>query len=131
MSVQVRLCDLASARHVQLSVKMPAAVSMSMNHSSNFEESCQSNVGIFWSMVVVRLDSLCVAGCLCMPAWFCGQVPHWTGANWSAMVRCCSLSVSCNISSVDVDWGVLDFRLAKWLLSCWNCSSKPAMGWQY
>ena len=27
--------------------------------SSNFEESCPSNVGISWSMVVVRLDSLC------------------------------------------------------------------------
>ena len=35
---------------------------------------------------------------------------------WSAMVRCCSLSVSCDSSSLDVDWGVLDFKLANWFL---------------
>ena len=46
---------------MQLSVRMSAVVSISMNQSSNFEESCPSNVGISWSMVVVRLDSLCVA----------------------------------------------------------------------
>ena len=34
---------------------------MSMNQSSNFEESCTSHVGISWSMVLVRLKSLYVA----------------------------------------------------------------------
>ena len=29
-----------------------------------------------------------------------------------------------------VDWGVLHFRLANWFLSCCNCSSKSAKGWQ-
>ena len=43
-----------------LSVRMAVAVSISMNQSSNFEESCPSNVGIPWSMVLVILDSLCV-----------------------------------------------------------------------
>ena len=52
------------------------------------------------------------------------------GAGWIAMVRCCSLSVSCDSSSVGVDWGVFDFKLASWFLSCWNCSSKLAKGQQ-
>ena len=87
MSMWVRLHDLPAARHVWLSVRMSAAVSMSMNWSSNFEESCPSNVGISWSMVVVRFDSLCVEPwCLCMPAWFCVLVPHlarvMTEASW-------------------------------------------------
>ena len=72
MSVQVRPHDLASSRCVQLSVRMSAAVSMSLNQSSSFDESCPSNVGISWSIVVVRLDSLCVT-------WSCVLVPHWTG----------------------------------------------------
>ena len=37
ISVQVRPHDLASARYMQLSVRMSAAVSMSMNQSSSFE----------------------------------------------------------------------------------------------
>ena len=60
MSVWMRPHDLASARHVQLSVRMSVVVSISMNQSFHFEESCPSNVKISWSMVVVRLDSLCV-----------------------------------------------------------------------
>ena len=73
MSVQVRPCDLA--RYVQLSISMSVAVSMSMNQSSNFEESSPSNVGISWSMVVVRLDSLlcCAQGvCVCLHGFV-----HW------------------------------------------------------
>ena len=115
MSVWVRPHDLALSRHVWLSVRMSAVVSMSMNQSSNFEESCPSNVGISWSIVVLRLDSFCCTQgvCLCMPEWFCALVLHWTegGAGWSTMVRFCTLSVSCDIS-MDVDWGVLDFQFA-------------------
>ena len=44
------------------------------------------------------------------------------------MERCCSLSVSCDSSSVGVGWGVLDFKVANCFLSCWNCSSKSAKG---
>ena len=39
---------------------MSVVVSISMNQSSNIEESCPSYMGISWCMVVVRLDSLCV-----------------------------------------------------------------------
>ena len=46
---------------VWFSVRMPAVVSMSMKQSSSFEESCQSNLGMSCSMVVVRFNSLCVA----------------------------------------------------------------------
>ena len=72
---------------VLLYVRMSAVVSISMNQPSNFEESCPSNVGISWSMVVVRLDSLCVGTwCPSMPTWSCIPVPHWTrgmvGALW-------------------------------------------------
>ena len=92
MSVCVRH-DLASARHVQLSVRMSVAVSMSINQSSNFEESCPSNLGISWSMVVVSLDSLCVA--LRVSVYACmvwALAPYWTEGGWlSTMVRCCSL----------------------------------------
>ena len=61
MSVQVRPNDLASAKNVQPSVRMSVTVSMSMKEFFSFEESCQSNVGISCSMVVVRFDSLFVA----------------------------------------------------------------------
>ena len=57
----VRPCDLASTRCMQLSVKISVVFSMSMSQSSSFEESCPSNVGISWSMIVVKFDSLCVA----------------------------------------------------------------------
>ena len=47
-----------------------------------------------------------------MPAWFL----HWSitglGAGWSAMVRCSTLYFNWGSSSVGVDWGVLDFKLA-------------------
>ena len=42
----------------------------------------------------------------------------------------CSLSVSSDISSVGVDWEVVDFKLANWFLSCWNCSSRSPKGQQ-
>ena len=45
MSMQVRPYDLASARCVQLSVRMSAAVSMSMNQSSNFEDILEYGCG--------------------------------------------------------------------------------------
>ena len=108
---------------VWFSVRMSAVVSTSMNQSSNFEESCPSNVGISWSMVVVRLDSFCDA-CR-MSVYACmvlctGSSLDW-GAAWSAMVRCCSLSVG-------VDWGVLDFKFANWFLGCWNYPTISAEG---
>ena len=56
----IRLWDLASPRHVWLSIKMSIGVSRSVSQSSNFEESCPSNVGISWSKDVVRFASLCV-----------------------------------------------------------------------
>ena len=130
MHVCVRLHDLASAKCVWLSVRMSGAFSISMNQSSNFKESCPSNVGISWSMVVVRLDSLCVACRVSMYTCMVlctGSLLDW-GACWGTMVRCCSLSVSCDRSSVGVDWEVLDFKLANWFLSCWNCFSKSAKG---
>ena len=61
MSMWVRPWDLGFARNVQLSVKMSAAVSRSMSQFINFEVSCPSNMGMYWSKVVVRFDSLCVA----------------------------------------------------------------------
>ena len=45
-------------------------------------------------------------------------------------MRCCSFLVSCPSSFVCVDWEVLDFKLANWFLSCWNCFSRSAKGWQ-
>ena len=57
------------------------------------------------------IPSLLHAGFPCMPAWFCGLVPHWTGGGCSDMMRCCSLSLSCNSSSVYVAWGMLDSNL--------------------
>ena len=132
MSMQVRLYDLASARHLQLSVRMSAVVSMSMNQTSSFEESCLSNVGISWSMVMVRFDSLCV---VCkISVYVCmvlstGSSLGW-GAGWSIMVRCCFLSVSYDSSAAGVDWGMVHFKLMSWSLSWPNFSSSLAKGWQ-
>ena len=50
-------------------------VSISMNLSSNFGESCPSNVGISGSMVVVRLDSLCVVHTVSMVCQH--RLVHW------------------------------------------------------
>ena len=78
----------------------------------------------------MRLDSLCVAcnvsvyACMVLCT---GSSLDWE-VDWRTMVRCYSLSVSCNSSSAVVDWEVLDFELANWFLSCWNCSSKSAKG---
>ena len=52
--------DLALARYVCLSVRISAVVSMSMKQSSSFKESYLSDLGISWSMVMVRFDSLYV-----------------------------------------------------------------------
>ena len=131
MSVWVRPHHLASARHVWFSVRMSAVVSISTNQSSNFKESCPSNVGISWSMIVVRLDFLCVVCRVyvyaCMVLCTGSSLDFETG--WRTIVRCSSLSVCCNSSSAGVDWGVLDFKLANWFLSCWNCSCRSAKGW--
>ena len=130
MSVQLRLHELASTMHVQLSIRMSADVSISMNQFFNFKQSHPSNVGISWNMVIVRLSSFCgmyrvsVYACKVL----CISSPLDLGADWSAMVTCCRLSVNCNSSSVGVDCGVLDFKLANWFSSCWNCSSKSAKG---
>ena len=122
------------ARCVWLFVRMSAVVSMSMNQSSNFEESCPWNARISWRMDVARLDSLCVMNGISMYASMVlctGSTLNWRAdGNRSIMVRCCILSVSCDSSSVGVDWGELDFKLANWFLSCWNYSSKSAKGWQ-
>ena len=83
MSVWLRPCDLALARCVGLFVRMSVAVSISMDQSSSFKESCPSNVGIFWSMVVVRLDSLYAAhrvslyACMVFAYWFLTGLGGW------------------------------------------------------
>ena len=122
MSVWVGPCDLVSGRCMQLSVRMSAAISMSMNKPSSFEESCPSNEEISWNMVVVRFDSLCVA---CKVSVYTYMVLHTDSSlGWgfkcslSIIGRYCSLSVSCINSTVDVDWWVVDIKLEKWSLSC-------------
>ena len=78
--------------------------------------------------LLLNVQVMIPAGCLCTPTWSCALVPHWTGG---------SLQHHGDSSSVGVDWGVLDFKFVNWFLSCWNCSSKSAKGqqvsvyWQY
>ena len=97
MSVWVRPCYLAFTRCLQLSLRMSIAVSMAMNQSFNFKESCPSHVGISWSMVVVRLDCLCVAQRVsvydCMVLCTGSLLDCEAGCN--AMVKCCTLSGMC------------------------------------
>ena len=107
--------------------KIPVAVSMSMNQSSSFKQSCLPNVGIFLEHS-------------CGEAWFslcCMQgvhvslhgFVHWFLTGLGGLVRCCSLSVCCDNSAVGVELGVLDFKLANWSL-CWqNCSNSSAKEW--
>ena len=82
---------------MQLSVRMSAVVSMSMNQSSSFEKSCQSNVGISCTMVMVRFDSLCVVYKVSMYACMVLCTSSLLGCvaecSWSIIVRCCSLYV--------------------------------------
>ena len=60
---------------------------------------------------------------------------HWflirlnAECGWNIIVRCCSLSVSCISSAIGVDWWVVNFLLANWSLSCYNCSNNSAKGW--
>ena len=123
MSVWVRLHDLTSAKHVWLSVRMSVAVSMSMNESSSFEESCPSNMGISWEHGhgEVWFSLGCVQGvCVCLHHfvhWFLTRLGGKCG--WSIIVKCCSLSES---------WGLGSFKLANWSLSCWNCSNSSVKG---
>ena len=80
---------------------------MSMKQSSSFEESCQSNVVISWSMVVMRFDSLCVACKVsvyaCMILCTCASLDRVADYGWSVREGCCSLFVNCISSAVDVD----------------------------
>ena len=75
--------------------------------------------------VVVRFESLCcmqgVSVCL-------HGFVHWAGVLLSIMMRCCSLSVSCNISAADVYLGVVEFKLVNRSLSWQNCSNSAAKG---
>ena len=123
---------MASARCVWLSVRMSVAVSISINQSSNFKESCPSNVGISFSMVMVRFASLCVAHKVSVYtsiALCTGSSLGWgDGCGWSIIARCCRLSVSCISSAVGVGGWVADFKLVKWSLSYQNCSSNSAKG---
>ena len=68
MRVQVRLCDLASATCVWLSVKMSAVVSRSISQSLTLRESCPSNLGLSCSKDVVSFASPCgMQGvCVCL-----------------------------------------------------------------
>ena len=86
MRVQVRPCVLASARCVWFLVKMSVAVSMSMNQSSNFEESCPSNVGIPCNRVMVMFA--------CIVIYMASSLGWGFGCSQSATVRCCSSSAS-------------------------------------
>ena len=62
---------------------------------------------------------------VCLHGLCSGSSLNW-GAGLSTMVRCCSLSVSCDSFSVGVNWKVVDLKLANWFLSCQNCSSRSA-----
>ena len=69
--------------------------SLSMNQSSNFVESCPSNVWISWSMVGEIRFSLCHMQdvCLCLDGFMHWLLSSLGGTGWSVMVRCCSTSV--------------------------------------
>ena len=97
-NVWVRLHDLSSTNHVWVSVRMLVVASMSMNLSCSFEKSCPSNVGISWSMVMVRFDSLWVAHresmYACMVLCTGSSLDWGAECGWSIMVLYCSFSVS-------------------------------------
>ena len=99
MSVWVRPCDFTLSRCVWLSLRMSAAVSISMNQSSNFEESCPSNVGISLEHGCGEIGFLpcCTLGVHVSLHGLVHWFPTGLGASWSTMVRCCSLSVSCGV----------------------------------
>ena len=63
MRVWVRPCVVASARCMQLLVKILVAISMPMKQSSSFEESYPSHVGISCSRVMVMFA--CIVVCMC------------------------------------------------------------------
>ena len=95
MRAQVRPHVLASARHVQLLIKMSVAISMCMNQSSSFELSCPLNVGISCSRVMVIFAYIGV--CL-------GSSLGWGfGCGGSIIVRCHSHSASCSNSPICVE----------------------------
>ena len=81
---------------------------------------------------MVMFDSLCVAckvsvyACIVLCT---GSLLGW-GAECSCniIVRCCNLSLSYVSSAIDVDLGVVNFKLANWSLSCQNCSNNSAKG---
>ena len=117
MKGQVRPHVLASARHVQLLIKMSVAISMSMNQSSSFELSCSLNVGISCSRVMVIFA--CIGVCL-------GSFGWEFGCGGSIIVRCHSHSASCSNSPIFV--GLADrFQVGESVPNCWNLSSNAAM----
>ena len=81
------MCGLGHMIWPQLdvcNVRMSAAVSMSMKQSSSFEESCLLNVGISWSMDMVKCHSLCVMPKVSMYACIVlctGSSLSWEGLN--------------------------------------------------
>ena len=97
MGAWIRLHVAASARCVWLLDKMSVVVSMSMNQSSCFKESCPSNVGISYSRVKVMFA--CIVVCM-------GASLGWGfGCSLSATARPHSPSASCVNSSICVcDW---------------------------
>ena len=113
-------CRLGCVNWPQLdvccSVKTPVVVSISMNQSSSFEESCPSNEGISYRRGCGEvLFSLCVMQGLCVSLHsFVHRflIRLGVGGGWSIIVRCCSLSVSCINSAVGVGGWVADFKLA-------------------
>ena len=62
--VWVSPLDFALASLVQLSLMRLAAVSMSVNHSSNFVESCSLKMTMSCSNEFVRFVCLCVVHCV-------------------------------------------------------------------
>ena len=105
---------------------------MSMNQISSFEESCPLNMGISYSMVMVRFAYLCVAHKVSVYA--CIVLCNGSSLGWGLDVveyhsevlqfifklhqLCCTCS-----------WVGGNFKLVNWSLNCQNCSSTSAKGW--
>ena len=131
MSMWVRPCDLASVRHVQLSVRMSAVVSVSMNQSSSFEGSCPSTVGISWTWLQWGLiPSVLHARCLCRCAWFYALNSSWA---WGWLQQHGNeLQFICELQQFfcGCGFGSGRFKHENWPLSCQNCSNSSARGWE-
>ena len=132
--VWLRQCDLASARHAQLSFKISDAVSISLSQSSNLVVSDPSKVVI--SQSKVRFSCLSVAHRLsvycciavCMGSSTGLQVEH----GFSIRASCCNFSVRCASSSVSAGGLVEDPSWSSLSWSCWKCScncARSLWGW--